>query len=343
MVSVAANGAVTYVQERGLVSWGLLGLGDGAVLAQFANGELHRFDASGQSLLVGQFPKQVDSMLRTADGKLRMSGYFNGALDFDIGAGVDVRTPVQNTDAFLLTLTSDFRTESVHVFSGPGYTYGSTLTNTPDGGFVLAGFSTDGTINLSNTIHPGTITSSAGMTHMFFLIRYDAAGTTGAAATAAPATTRYTTGNKKVTVRWSAVAGATSYTVTTSGGTVKCTSTTTSCEVTGLRNGKLYTYQVRSVNQAGVVSSDATSVRVIPGFRLKTTTYKVRRAPKLSSILTTPSRGTKRWRVTSGSCRISGSRLVMPSRAGTCRLQLSVAKRGSYPAMTTTVRITVTR
>jgi hypothetical protein len=343
VIRLGATGGASFAVVRDGSALNLVTLADNAALIQFHNGDLVRYDVAGAAAVVGSLAVRIDSMTRTVDGKLRLAGFFNSATDFDIGAGVDTRTVTNNLEGYLLTVTPDFRTESVQVFNGPTNSQLVGVVSVPDGGFVVAGLTTAGTMNLSNTIHPGTVTSSAGMTHMFFILRYDAAGTTGALPTAAPATTRYTTGNKKVTVRWSAVAGASSYTVTTSGGTVKCTSTTTSCEVTGLRNGKMYTYQVRSVNQAGVVSSEARTVRVIPGFRLKTTTFKVRRAPLLSSILTTPSKGAKRWRVTSGSCRISGSRLVMPSRAGSCRLQLSVAKRGSYPAMTTVVKITVTR
>ena len=159
----------------------------------------------------------------------------------------------------------------------------------------------------------------------------------------APQSTSYKTGNKKVTVRWSAVAGAASYVVTNSAGATQCTSTTTSCDVAGLRNGKLYTFSVYALNTSNVQSTSGTEVRVIPGFTLKKTSFTVKKSVKLSSIITTPSKGTKTWRVTSGSCRLSGSKLVMPKKAGSCKVKLTVAKNKSYPKMSTTVRVVATR
>jgi hypothetical protein len=100
---------------------------------------------------------------------------------------------------------------------------------------------------------------------------------------------------------------------------------------------------VKSVNSAGVSSSTGKSVRVIPGFTLRTTTYKVKKSPFLTSIITTPSKGIRKWQKVSGKCVIRSGRLVAPKTPGSCRVKLSVAKWSRYPAMSTTVTVTITR
>jgi hypothetical protein len=164
-----------------------------------------------------------------------------------------------------------------------------------------------------------------------------------AALTNAPSPLKYRAANKRVTLRWRAVEGATSYVVTTTRGTQRCETTATSCVISRLRNGKAYTYRVYSVNADGVRSATSTRVSARPGFQVKRTTLKAKRSLKLSSIVTTPSKGKKTWRVTSGRCRIQGTRLIAPPTKGTCKLRLATAKRGSYPAMSSTIRISITR
>jgi hypothetical protein len=208
-------------------------------------------------------------------------------------------------------------------------------------------------LNLSNTDNPGTYTRSGSADGFVFIVRYDTNGTTGTTTTttttttvpvaAAPASASYSTGNKKVTVKWGAVSGAANYNVLSSSGAIRCSSVTSSCVVSPLTNGKMYTLTVKSVNSAGVSSVTGNSVRVIPGFTLRTTTYKVKKSPLLTSIITTPSKGVRTWQKVSGSCVIRSGRLVLPKTSGTCRVKLSVAKWSSYPAMSTTVTVTITK
>lgn len=158
----------------------------------------------------------------------------------------------------------------------------------------------------------------------------------------APTSVSYRTANKGVTLRWSPVVGASSYVVTTTRGTQVCgTTIETSCVVDRLRNGSAYSYNVFAVNADGFRSVNSTSVSVWPGFQVKKTTVKTRTNVSLSSIVTTPSKGKKTWKVTSGACRISNARLVTPSKRGSCKLRLSTAKSGSYPAMSTTIAVSV--
>jgi len=165
--------------------------------------------------------------------------------------------------------------------------------------------------------------------------------TASAALVSAPASVSYRTANKGVTLRWVAVSGASSYVVTTTSGTQVCATTSTSCVVNKLRNGRAYKYNVFAVNADGVRSATSTAVSARPGFQVRTTTVKTKRSVSLSSIVTTPSRGKKTWTVTSGGCRINGARLVTPNKKGSCKLRLSTARSGSYAAMSTTITVTV--
>ncbi len=162
-----------------------------------------------------------------------------------------------------------------------------------------------------------------------------------ATATSAPTSVSYRAANKSVSLRWDAVSGAASYVVTTTSGTQVCATTTASCVVNKLRNGRAYNYLVYSVNADGVRSTAGTSVSARPGFQVKTTTLATKKSASLSSIVTTPSQGKKSWKVTSGACRISNSRLVAPTKKGSCKLQLSTTKSGSYAAMSTTITVSV--
>jgi hypothetical protein len=162
-----------------------------------------------------------------------------------------------------------------------------------------------------------------------------------AAIVTAPSSVSYRTGNAQVTLEWSAVSGASSYVVTTTNGAQVCATTSTSCVVNRLRNGRAYNYNVFAVNADGARSATSTAVSARPGFQVRSTTVNARRTVSLSSIVTTPAKGRKTWTVTSGGCRISGARLVAPTKKGSCKLRLSTTRSGAYGAMSTTINITV--
>lgn len=193
-----------------------------------------------------------------------------------------------------------------------------------------------------------------GVTYTFSIVASNSAGTSSALTIAGapvgpidlvapdiPTGVTSSVASKAVTLSWSAVTSAlpVTYVVTDSKDSVVCTTTSTSCTVSGLTNGTEYTFAITSQTLAG---SSPSSVKVVtrPGFRvLKTLVAKKSKTP-LSWFVKTISNGKKTWSE-SGACSISSSRLVAPSRATKCVLTLRVAKTSKYPSMSTKVTISV--
>lgn len=346
----------------------------GILLAQLDTGELVEVSTSGVITSKGTIDGNISGMEYMSSGVVIAVGKFNAVSDFDPSSGVQNRTSAGGDDGFVLRLTSTFAFDSLQVFSTASLDQVNSLSLSTSGGYLVSGRSLATSLNLSNTDNPGTYTRSGSADGFVFVIRYDTNGTTGvptttsttttttttiatapitttiAAATtttvpvvSAPSSAAYSTGNKKVRVKWSAVSGAASYNVFSSSGSILCTSVASSCVVSSLKNGKLYSLSVKSLNSVGVSSATGTTVKVIPGFSLKTTSYKVKKSPLLTSIVATPSKGVRRWQKVSGGCVLRSGRLVAPKTAGTCRVKLSVSKTSSYPAMTTTVAVTITK
>lgn len=157
----------------------------------------------------------------------------------------------------------------------------------------------------------------------------------------APASATAASGNKSITLTWSAssVSGA-SYVVTSSPPSAGCITTSTSCTVAGLTNGIAYTFFVSTTSPTGLASTSGRTISARPGFNVKRSTVKKGSRTLLTSMVTTPSRGKKTWSE-SGPCSISAGRLVAPRRTTSCVLRLVVARSGSYPKMSTSVKVTV--
>jgi hypothetical protein len=340
---------------------------------QLITGELVEVSTSGVITSKGSIGAEIADVMHASSGQVIAVGNFTSTADFDPGSTTQDRTPVGFSDGFVLKLSSDFSFNSVQVFTTATLDRVNSITPSLDNGYLISGFTLGTSLNLSNTEYAGTYTRSAGADSFGFVVRYDASGTSGVTTTttttttttpaavvttttpaavvttttvpavAAPTRVSYVTGNKKVVVKWDAVSGASGYTVLSASGATLCSVSATSCSVASLKNGKMYSVSVKSKNSAGVVSANATTLKVIPGFALKVATYKVKKTPLLTSIVATPSKGAKKWRLVSGKCAIRSGRLVAPKTAGTCRLQLSVAKTKSYPAMATTIAVAITR
>ncbi|MEY3806510.1 MAG: hypothetical protein RIR69_1322 [Actinomycetota bacterium] len=165
--------------------------------------------------------------------------------------------------------------------------------------------------------------------------------TPAAPAATAPTTVGYQAGNKKVTVWWNSDSWADSYVVTNSRGEQICSTTDLSCDITQLKNGKSYTYNVYSVNQDGIRSTTATPVKVWSGFQVRMTTLKKNKSYSAFAIASGLTKRVVTWKSISGSCRLKGLRFVASPKKGTCKVRLSVKAKGKSPAMQMTLTLTV--
>lgn len=314
---------------------------NGEIILGTDDRDIHLLNSSGVVTSTVTTAGLIDTATELTNGKILLGGAFANTADLDPTAGVDNRTSVNGSlnDGFVTRLSSTMQYESTTTLQMSRFVSLSSLTGLRDGGWVLTGVVLSGTIALANPVNGTSYSSSAGADSMIFVVRYNSDGTTTVPVPAAPTATAYVTGNKKVTIRWESTQHAARYMLMSSSGRTLCDTTATSCVVNRLTNGKTYTLTLKALNHVGVESS-TTKIRAIPGFNLKQTAFKTGQKPLLRSVLTTPSKGTKKWGVSSGGCRILGSRLVIPSRSGSCTVTLSVTERGSYPAMKTKVKVT---
>jgi len=157
----------------------------------------------------------------------------------------------------------------------------------------------------------------------------------------APAIASAMSSNSSVTLTWVAVPGQNiSYVVTSTPPSAGCTTSATTCTISGLRNGINYSFSISTSLGFGIQSVTPQSVSVTPGFSVRRTSIKRGSRVTLTSLVSTPSRGKKTWSE-SGPCSISQGRLVAPKRKTSCVVRLTVARNGSYPKMSTSLRITV--
>jgi hypothetical protein len=122
-------------------------------------------------------------------------------------------------------------------------------------------------------------------------------------------------------------------------GAVVCTTTALKCTVSKLKNATKVTYTVEATTIADS-SEVATSPEVLVG-GLRQVANAMRRGTtaSLAKIATTNSKGRVTWRALSGGCRIVGRTVTAPAAGKTCRLRVSVAKSGAFPAQTLTVAV----
>ena len=156
-----------------------------------------------------------------------------------------------------------------------------------------------------------------------------------------PAETSIAVASKALTISWSSVSSSlpVTYVVTSSDGVTVCTTTATGCVVQGLANGKEYSFTVVAQTAVGI-SNASVGIAARPGFLvLKTAVARKSKTP-LSWFVRSISTGKKTWSE-SGPCSIKASRLVAPTKKGTCVIRLKVAKTKKYPAMSTRVTITI--
>jgi subtilisin family serine protease len=157
-----------------------------------------------------------------------------------------------------------------------------------------------------------------------------------------PASSMSVVGSKSVTIAWPAITSSinVTYVVTSNPGNLTCTSTETSCVVTGLKNGVNYTFTITTKTATGQVAAAGIQLAARPGFTVKKSIVKKASTTPLSWLISSLSAGKKTWGET-GPCSIVGTKLKSPKASASCVVTLKVAKKGKYPAMSTKVRITV--
>lgn len=152
-----------------------------------------------------------------------------------------------------------------------------------------------------------------------------------------PFVTSLLPGNRSVNVTWGAVPGATSYTVTASGGRMQsCATSTTTCSVTGLVPG--YPYQFVVTAQAGETTSSDPSLPVKPVLFLKRSS-----SVAANKVIPAPTdRSTKvKWK-SRGVCKVSGAgRITSAKKAGKCTVTRTTSKTKSNPATKMTFTVVV--
>ena len=149
-------------------------------------------------------------------------------------------------------------------------------------------------------------------------------------------------GSRSVTVTWPAITSSinVTYVVTSTPGNFTCSTTETSCVVTGLTNGVDYTFAITTRSATGQVGSTALELAARPGFTVKKSLVQKNSLTPLSWLVSSLSTGKKTW-TESGPCSIVGTKLKAPKASTSCLVTLKVAKKGKYSAMSTTVRIAV--
>jgi subtilisin family serine protease len=157
-----------------------------------------------------------------------------------------------------------------------------------------------------------------------------------------PASSMSTVGSKSVTVTWSAITSSinVTYVVTSTPGNLTCSSTETSCVVTGLKNGVNYTFTITTKTATGQVAAAGIQLVARPGFIVKKSIVKKGSTTPLSWLITSLSTGKKTWSET-GPCALVGTKLKAPKASASCVVTLKVAKKGKFPAMSTRLRVTV--
>ena len=327
----------------------VLARSDGSVVVATNLGDIYSITSSGVLASSFAIGATILTITELTSQHIVYGGFFQNTVDLDPSSGTDSRTATSGTaDGFITTLTASLGYVSSRVFSGSLTQEVQSIEAMNNGGFIMTGrtFNT-APLSLSVPSDGSTYTAAAGADTLRFIVRYNRDGTTASSTTTipapgAPTAVSYTTGNGKVRVKWTGDSVSTRYEVLSSSGKKLCDTTSTSCLISKLKNGTIYRVSVQALNAESKVSS-ATTVRVVPGFTLKKYSFVAKQKPLLSSIITTPSTGRKSWAAVSGGCRIASGRLVTPNKKTTCKISLSVTRTSKYPAMKTTVSVTVTK
>ncbi len=172
------------------------------------------------------------------------------------------------------------------------------------------------------------------------------APTTTVAPPDVPVSATVSAGNGTLKVSWVPASTATTdylYVVTLGETGKTCTSATTTCTFTGLKNGSFATPKIETFRGEAKSTTVIQLSRTLIGITIRANAMKVKATAALTKFVSSVSRGARTYKVTSGKCRISRSSLVTPSTTGTCVVRVTIAKYKTFPRMTTTFTVTLIR
>ncbi len=172
------------------------------------------------------------------------------------------------------------------------------------------------------------------------------ATTTTLAPADVPLSATLSAGNGTLKVSWVPATTATtdySYVVTLAETGKMCTSTTTSCTFTGLKNGSFATPTIETYRSEVKSSTVIQLPRTLIGITIRANAMKVKSTAALTKFVSSVSRGARSYKVVSGKCRIVRTSLVTPSTTGTCVVRVTIAKYKTFPRMSTTFTVTLLR
>jgi hypothetical protein len=131
----------------------------------------------------------------------------------------------------------------------------------------------------------------------------------------------------------------TGYVVKDATGAVVCTTTALKCRVSKLKNATKVSYTIEATTLADSSEVATSSTVLVGGVRQIANAMRKNAGALLAKIATTNSKGKVTWRALSGGCRVVGATVLAPAAGKVCKLRVSVAKAGVFPAQTLTVSI----
>ena len=154
-------------------------------------------------------------------------------------------------------------------------------------------------------------------------------------------------GNMKVDLQWTearvlgtAPAGYfTGYVVKDATGAVVCSTTELKCSVKKLKNAAKASYSVEATSIADSSQVATSGDVIVGGVRQLANAMRKKTSASLVKIATTNSKGKVTWKALSGGCRITRGIITAPATGKACKLRISVAKSGAFPAQTLTVSV----
>jgi subtilisin family serine protease len=249
------------------------------------------------------------------------------------------------------------------VVAGDGQVSVSWTAPTDTGGLPITGYTVTSTPESKTCSSTGAeltcvVTGlTIGTKYSFVVAATNEAGSVSSAASAAiapalaweyvPVFTSVTPGNGLVNLEWSearvlgtAPAGYfTGYVVKDATGATVCATTALKCSVKKLKNATRVSFSVEATSIADSSIVAKSKEVLVGGLRQIANAMRKRSSAALTKVANTNSKGKVAWRVSSGGCRISRGIVTAPASGNSCKLRVSVAKSGLFPAQSLTITL----